>query len=208
MFEYQISNMQKRIDELEYEKSMKYHHSSHNAMQSERKLLQKERSFSICQRLGCRVMAYNPWHRILVTSLKSTHPTRSDHGISKIVLDSFMAMPYRRIHNGAIRDLDFQASHPHIMLSAGFDKRVILTDIRDGCREYQHYQENAQLWSCAWSKENPSYFFAGTQNGCIIKYDIRQLNAAVEVIQNPDDRSPIVSLAAVPPNSAGAFRTG
>ncbi|XP_033232260.1 E3 ubiquitin-protein ligase RFWD3-like isoform X4 [Belonocnema kinseyi] len=208
MFEYQINSMQKRIDELEFERKMNYHHSNMNPMMCLKKLLQKERSFSICQRAGCRVMAYNPWHRILVTSLKSTHPTRSDHGISKIVLDSFVSMPYRRVHNGAIRDLDFQADHPNMLLSAGFDKRVILTDIRDGCREINYYQETAQLWSCAWSKDAPHYFFAGTQNGCIVKYDVRQSVAAVDIIHNPDDRSPIVSLAAVPSNSAGAFRTG
>ncbi|XP_051156332.1 E3 ubiquitin-protein ligase RFWD3-like isoform X1 [Leptopilina boulardi] len=208
MFEYQITSMQKRIDDFENERTRRFHHSNTSSMYHDTLLLQKERSFTICERAGCRVMAYNPWHNILVTSLKTTHPLRTDHGISKIKLDTFSLMPYRSVHNGAIRDLDFQLDHPNIMLSAGFDKRVILTDIRDICREIHHYDENAQLWSCAWSREYHHYFFAGTQNGCIVKYDIRQTGTSLEIIQNPDDSSPIVSLASVPHNSHGTFRTG
>ncbi|KAG7189497.1 hypothetical protein KM043_017191 [Ampulex compressa] len=102
--------------------------------------------------------------------------------------------------DGACRVLDYNPC-------VGFDKCAKLMDVQNNVVVHT-YQAEFPLWSCCWSGDNPNMFFAGAQNGSIMQFDIRQTSGAVEVLDSPGDRSPVVSLATVPPNPGSGLSTG
>ncbi|XP_076286306.1 ring finger and WD repeat domain 3 isoform X2 [Lasioglossum baleicum] len=207
LFEQQITCMKNRISELESQQSEISLHSSQNISKHFIKKFHLERSIEVCKEGDCRVLDYNPWHGFLVVSQKSTNSLFSGYGIKKIDSDKFQPRQFIFLHSRVIRDVTFNTSQHSILLSVGFDKCAKLMDIQNHIVMHT-YQTDYPLWSCCWSGDNPNIFFAGAQNGSITQFDIRQTSGAVETLDSPGDRSPVVSLARVPPNPGSGIGKG
>lgn len=207
LFEQQVAAMKNRISELESQQSEITIHSSQNISKHMIKKFHLDRSIEICKDGGCRVLDYNPWFGFLVVSQKSTNTLFSGYGIKKIDSDKFQPRQFILLHNQAIRDVTFNTSQQSLLLSVGFDKCAKLLDIQSHIIMHT-YQTDSPLWSCCWSGNNSHVFFVGAQNGSITQFDIRQTSSAVGILDNPGDRSPVVSLATVPSNSGSGITRG
>ncbi|XP_015430031.1 PREDICTED: E3 ubiquitin-protein ligase RFWD3 isoform X2 [Dufourea novaeangliae] len=207
LFEQQVSSMRNRISELENQQSEISVHSCQNISKHMTKKFHLDRSIEICKDGGCRVLDYNPWYGFLVVSQKSTSSLFSGYGIKKIDSDKFQPRQFIFLHSQAIRDVTFNSSQQSILLSVGFDKCAKLMDIQNHIIMHT-YQTDFPLWSCCWSGDNPNIFLAGAQNGSITQFDIRHTSGPIETLDSPGDRSPVVSLASVPPNAGSAISRG
>ncbi|XP_029055663.2 E3 ubiquitin-protein ligase RFWD3-like isoform X3 [Osmia bicornis bicornis] len=207
LLEQQISSMRNRISELENQQSEISVHSCQNISKHMIKKFHLDRSIEICKDGGCRVLDYNPSLGILVASQKSSSALFSGYGIKKIDTEKFQPRQFIFLHSQAIRDVTFNTNQQSLLLSVGFDKCAKLMDIQNHVTMHT-FQEDSPLWSCCWSGDNPNIFFVGAQNGSITQYDIRQTSSAVESLDSPGDRSPVVSLATVPANPGSGISRG
>ncbi|KAK0178021.1 hypothetical protein PV328_002006 [Microctonus aethiopoides] len=207
MYEDQISGLVKTIKDLEKQKSDMSNRINDTMSNMVIKKFRLERSLDICKDGGCRVLDYNPWYGCLAVSQKSGNALFSGYGVKKIIADKFQTMQFVLLHNQAIRDIAFHPLQQALLLSVSFDKTAKLMDIQNNLVVHG-YPVDGQVWSCCWSGDNPNIFHAGTQNGSIMQFDIRQTAGAVDTLESPGDRSPVVSLASVPPNSAGGIIRG
>ncbi|XP_017763860.1 PREDICTED: E3 ubiquitin-protein ligase RFWD3-like isoform X2 [Eufriesea mexicana] len=207
LFEQQITSMKNRIFELENQQSKIDIHTHQNISKHMIKKFHLERSIEICKDGGCRVLDYNPWFGFLVVSQKSSSTLFSGYGIKKIDSDKFQPRQFIFLHNQVIRDVTFNTTQQSLLLSVGFDKCAKLMDIQNHIVMHT-YQIDFPLWSCCWSGNNSNMFFVGAQNGSITQFDIRQTSGAIETIDNPGDRSPVVSLATVPCNPGSGISRG
>ncbi|CAK9829002.1 E3 ubiquitin-protein ligase RFWD3 [Anthophora retusa] len=207
LFEQQITSMKNRILELESQQSEITVHSYQNTPKHMVKKFHLDRSIEICKDGGCRVLDYNPWFGFLVVSQKSTSTLFSGYGIKKIDSDKFQPRQFIFLHNQPIRDVTFNTSQQSMLLSVGFDKCAKLMDIQNNMIMHS-YQTEFPLWSCCWSGDNSNIFFVGAQNGSITQFDTRQTSGPIEILDNPGDRSPVVSLATVPYNPGTGIGSG
>lgn len=207
ILEQQVSGMQNRIAELVRQQSEVTVHAHQNISRHVSKKFYLDRSIEICKDGGCRVLDYSPWYRCLVVSQKSTNSLFSGYGIKKIDSDKFQPRQFIFLHAQAIRDVTFHKTRASLLLSVGFDKCAKIMDIQNNIVLHT-YQTECPLWSCCWSGDDPNIFFTGAQNGSITQFDIRQTNGAVETLDSPGDRSPVVSLATVPSNPGGGINRG
>ncbi|XP_008549760.1 E3 ubiquitin-protein ligase RFWD3 [Microplitis demolitor] len=203
----QIANLQKRIVELERQKS-DMSIRINESMSSVAKKFHLDHTVDICKEGGCRVLAYNPWYGCLAVSQLSRSALFTGYGVKKILTDKFQAMPLFMLHTQQIRDIAFHPVQQSLLLSISFDRTAKLMDVQNNVTVHG-YPIDSQGWSCCWSGDNPNIFHAGTQKGSIVQFDIRQTSGAVDTIESPGDRSPVVSLSTVPPNSStGLIRGG
>ncbi|KAH0535365.1 E3 ubiquitin-protein ligase RFWD3-like [Cotesia glomerata] len=205
-YQDQIGNLQKRIAELERQKSdmsMRINES----VSSVAKKFHLDNTVDICKEGGCRVLAYNPWYGCLAVSQQSRSALFTGYGVKKVLTDKFQTMPLFMLHTQQIRDIAFHPVQQSLLLSISFDRTAKLMDIQNNVTVHG-YPIDSQGWSCCWSGDNPNIFHAGTQKGSIVQFDIRQTSGAVDTIESPGDRSPVVSLASVPPNSSGGLIRG
>lgn len=208
IYEQQLTCMRTRIAELESRQSEINIHTNQNISNpSEPRKFYLERSVDICKDSGCRVLAYNPWYKILVVSQKATNTLFNGYGVRKINLENFDTRQFIFLHNQAIRDITFHSMQQALLLSVGFDKCVKLMDIQNNVIVHT-YQTTYPLWSCCWSGDNPSYFLVGAQNGSVAQFDIRQINSPIDTLDGPGDRSPVASLATVPPHPGSGIDKG
>lgn len=202
VYEQQLSCMKKRIAQLE---SQHTEISIQNA--SNPKKFHLERSVDICKDSGCRVFDYNKWHRLLVISQKSTNNLFNGYGLRKFDCDYFHMGQFLFLHTHPIRDVTFHSTQQDLLLSVAFDKNAKLMDLRSNVTVHT-FQTAHTLWSCCWSGDNPHVFLTGTQNGLISQFDIRQTSSAVSTMDGNGDRSPVVSMATVPPNPGNGITKG
>ncbi|XP_014212565.1 E3 ubiquitin-protein ligase RFWD3 [Copidosoma floridanum] len=194
----EISNMKQKIHDLQSQLAIISAERTALNVTSENSHLSRTKIYDI--QGSCRVMAYNPWNKILAIS--------SDNSINRIFLEHNVTSLPVCVHSNSIRDIAFQEQHPNFLLSVGFDKKVILTDIRTACLSHS-YKEETNLWSCCWSNYNQQAFFVGGAKGSVMEYDIRFLQSSVSTKDHANDHSPVVSLASIPTTSptmhAGGF---
>ncbi|XP_070164455.1 E3 ubiquitin-protein ligase RFWD3 [Polyergus mexicanus] len=207
VFDQQMASMKKRISELESQQSEMDVHVNQNTLSPSTKKFHLERSIEICKEGGCRVLDFNPWHKFLAVSQKSTNVLFNGYGIRKIDCEYFHLRQFIFLHTQAIRDVTFHPTQQMLLLSVGFDKCAKLMDIQNNMTVHT-YQTEHQLWSCCWSGDNPHIFLTGAQNGSITQFDIRQTSGAVSVLDGHGDRSPVVSMATVPPNPDSGISRG
>ncbi|XP_078041007.1 ring finger and WD repeat domain 3 isoform X2 [Augochlora pura] len=207
LFEQQITSMRNRISELEAKQSEITLHSTQNISKHAIKKFHLDRSIEVCKDGGCRVLDYNPWYGFLVVSQKSTNSLFSGYGVKKIDSDKFQPRQFIFLHSQVIRDITFNKNQRSILLSVGFDKCAKLMDIQNHIVMHT-YQTDYSLWSCCWAGDNPNIFFAGAHNGSVMQFDIRQTSGAIETLESPGDRSPVVSLASVPSNPGSGISRG
>ncbi|XP_011503751.1 PREDICTED: E3 ubiquitin-protein ligase RFWD3-like [Ceratosolen solmsi marchali] len=198
IYEQQLNSLKQKIFKLEKVFHTVSFEKNNFCIKFQNIVLSENKVYNISNNSSCRVMAYNPWHKILVVS--------SGKAINRIFIDSLSTSLNYNIHNGPIRDITFHEQHPNILLSVAFDKNIMLTDIRNNLLTHS-YREETSLWSCCWSNYNNQTFFVGGARGNIIEYDIRFLQSGVSTKENVDDRSPVVSLASIPTTSL-VFHTG
>lgn len=208
IYESEMTGMRKRITELENQKSRINMDTCQNAssLSTSRKFY-LEQSVEICKDGGCRVLDYNPWYKFLVISQKSTNALFNGYGIRKMDCESFNLRQFIFLHTQAIRDVTFHSTQQTILLSVGFDKCAKLMDIQNNVVVHT-YQTEYPLWSCCWSGDNPNVFLTGAQNGIITQFDIRQTSSAIGVLEGNGDKSPVVSMATVPPNPGSGIGRG
>ncbi|EZA46696.1 hypothetical protein DMN91_012312 [Ooceraea biroi] len=208
VYEQQLACMKKRIADLEsHQRSEIMDHASQSASNLSAKKFHLERSVEICKEEGCRVLDYNPWHRLLVTSQKSSNHLFKGYGIRKFDCEYFNLRQFIFLHADAIRDVTFHSTQQELLLSVGFDKCAKLLDVHNNTTVHT-YEMQHSLWSCCWSGDNPYVFLTGTQNGIINQFDIRQTSSAVSTLDGHGDRSPVVSMATVPPNPGSGVSRG
>lgn len=210
LFEQQLAGMKQRIIELENQqlqmgKEFQTPSQLSNSQQSTKKFY-LERSIDIAKNGECRVLDYNPSHEILVVSHKSTNNLFSGYAIKKIDSREFRSRQFVCLHSKQIRDISFNPTKTEILLSVGFDKFAKLMDVR--CNSIVHsFLTDSQLWSCCWAGDNHNILSVGGANGSITQYDIRQTNGPINKTEGPD-RSPVVSLASIEPNSNSGMPRG
>ncbi|KAL2747592.1 E3 ubiquitin-protein ligase RFWD3-like [Vespula maculifrons] len=199
LYEQQLTTMKNRIAELQNQLSTTK--SDFNRCQSvsanTSTKFHLEHSLEICKEDGCRVLDYNHWYGLLAVSQKSGNPLFTGYGVKKIDVENFVPRQFLFLHSQAIRDISFHPSQQSILLSVGFDKSAKLIDIQNNTIMHS-YTTDFTLWSCCWSGDDSNIFFAGAQNGSIIQFDIRQTSSPVGLLESPNDRSPVISLATVP----------
>lgn len=178
LYEQQLSSLKRRIQDLEQKVKMISEDNTFS-IKYDNAVLNRSKVFDICNSGSCRVMAYNPWHKILVAS--------TGNAISRIFMETSSASTNSKIHNAPIRDMAFQEQHPNMLLSVGFDKKVKLTDIKSNILMHS-YQTGANLWSCCWSNYSHQTFFVGDARGTVTEYDIRFLQSGVSTKENTQDR--------------------
>ena len=178
LYQQEISNLRLKVDELKKKLSLASSERNTLNIEYENIILKRNKVFDICSNEACRVMAYNPWHKILVVSC--------GNGISRVFIDTLSACVNQNIHSGVIRDLAFQEQHPNILLSVSFDKKIMLTDIRSNILTHS-YQEDTNLWSCCWSNFSSQTFFVGGGKGTVAEYDVRYLQSARSIKKNFTD---------------------
>lgn len=171
-FQNTISDLRKRVQDLTSEKNC-------FVLQYQNKTLHEKKIFDICNNNSCRVMAYNPWHKSLVIC--------AGNMVKKVYMNSLVISPNIPLHSGPIRDAAFQEQHSNYLLTVGFDKKVILSDIRTDALVHS-FMEQENLWSCCWSNYSTHNFFAGGNKGIIVEYDIRNLRCGVATRENASDK--------------------
>jgi len=207
VYEQQLACLKKRIVDLESQQSEINVHKSQNVSNLPTRKFHLEQSIEICKQGECRVLDYNQWNKILAVSQKSTNGLFNGYGIRKIDCEYFhLRQQFILLHNQPIRDMTFHSVQQDLLLSVGFDKCAKLLDIRNNITVHT-YKAERSLWSCCWSGDNPYIFLTGTQNGSIMKFDIRQTSTAINLIES-HDRSPVVSMATVPPNPGSGISRG
>ncbi|KAG5315306.1 RFWD3 ligase, partial [Pseudoatta argentina] len=207
VYEEHINNLKKCISKLENKKSKINVDTCPSTSSFTSRKFYLEQSVEICKDGGCRVFDYNPWYKLLAVSQKST-TLFNGYGIRKMDCECFHLRQFIFLHTQAIRDLTFHSTQQTILLSVGFDKCAKLVDIQNNVTVHT-YQTEYPLWSCCWSGDNPNVFLTGAQNGVIFQFDIRQTSSALSVLEGNGDKSPVVSMARVPPNpSSGISRGG
>ncbi|XP_024890656.1 E3 ubiquitin-protein ligase RFWD3-like [Temnothorax curvispinosus] len=208
IYEEQITCMKKRITELESQKSrINIDTGQSGSSLSISRKFHLEQSVEICKEGGCRVLDYNPWHKFLAVSQKSSNTLFNGYGIRKMDCEYFNLRQFIFLHTQAIRDVTFHSTQQTILLSVGFDKCAKLMDIQSNMIVHT-YQTEYPLWSCCWSGDNPNIFLTGAQNGTISQFDIRQTSCAVNVLEGNGDKTPVVSMATVPPNPGSGISRG
>ncbi|XP_025989021.1 E3 ubiquitin-protein ligase RFWD3 isoform X2 [Solenopsis invicta] len=208
VYEDQMNSMKKRITELEsYNSKINIDTGQNTSGLSTSRKFHLEQSVEICKDGGCRVLDYNPWYKFLAISQKSTSTLFNGYGIRKMDCECFSLRQFIFLHTDAIRDMTFHYTQQTILLSVGFDKCAKLMDIQNNITVHT-YQTEYPLWSCCWSGDNPNVFLTGAQNGTITQFDIRQTSCAVNVLEGNGDRSPVVSMATVPPNPGSGISRG
>ncbi|KAL0101453.1 hypothetical protein PUN28_018944 [Cardiocondyla obscurior] len=207
IYEDQMTCMKRRITEFESHKSKTNVDVSQSTSSGISKKFHLEHSVEICKEGGCRVLDYNPWYKFLVVSQKSVNPLFNGYGIRKIDCERFSLRQFIFLHTQAIRDLAFHSTEQTTLLSVGFDKCARLMDIQNNMIMHT-YQTECPLWSCCWSGDNPNIFLTGAQNGTITQFDVRQTSNAVSVLEGNSDKSPVVSMATIPPNPGSGISRG
>ncbi|XP_018337891.1 PREDICTED: E3 ubiquitin-protein ligase RFWD3-like isoform X3 [Trachymyrmex septentrionalis] len=207
VYEDHVNCMKKRITELENQKSKINVDTCPSASSLASRKFHLEQSVEICKDGGCRVLDYNPWYKLLAVSQKSTTSLFNGYGVRKMDCECFNLRQFIFLHTQAIRDLTFHSTQQTILLSVGFDKCAKLVDIQNNVTVHT-YQTECPLWSCCWSGDNPNVFLTGAQNGVISQFDIRQTSSALSVLEGNGDKSPVVSMAGVPPNPGSGIGRG
>ncbi|XP_012542664.1 E3 ubiquitin-protein ligase RFWD3 [Monomorium pharaonis] len=208
LYEDQIASMKKRITELESQ-NLRINIDTGQGTSSvpTSRKFHLEQSIEICKEGSCRVLDYNPWYKLLAVSQKSTNMLFNGYGIRKLDCECFNLRQITVLHTQAIRDVTFHSTQQTILLSVGFDKCAKLMDIQNNTTMHT-YQTEYPLWSCCWSGDNPYVFLTGAQNGTISQFDIRQTSCAINILESNGDRSPVVSMATIPPNPGSGISRG
>ncbi|XP_058793186.1 E3 ubiquitin-protein ligase RFWD3 [Phymastichus coffea] len=198
VYKQQINNLKLTISDLRKQVEHLTSTKSSFLIQYKNNTLQERKVFDICKSDSCRVMAYNPWYKNLVVC--------AGNMVNKICMSSLVITSKTPLHKGPIRDIAFQEQHQNYLLTVGFDKKVMLSDIRTHILVHS-FAEHENLWSCCWSNYSSYNFFAGGNKGIVIEYDIRNLRCGVATRENAEDKTPVVSIASVP-SSSPAFSAG
>lgn len=207
VYEQQLICMQSRVSDLENRLLEINSRTNQNAGDSSAKKFQLERSIDICKDAECRVLDYNPWYKYLVVSHKRHNGFMTRYGVRKIYSENFDTRQFIFLHDQALRDITFHSMHQTLLLSVGFDGCANLVDIQNNMTVHTFHTERP-LWSCCWLDDNPNFFLVGAQNGSITRFDIRQTSSSIDTLNGPGDRSPVVSLATVPPNPGNGISRG
>ncbi|XP_012287475.1 E3 ubiquitin-protein ligase RFWD3 [Orussus abietinus] len=174
------------------------HHSSMNRFQI-------CRVFKICKEKCSRVMDYDSRSMCVVASQKSSSLPFSKNGIRKVDINTLQLKEFVPLHDHSIRDICFQPKSS-LLLSVGFDKCAKFLDLQSNTLIHT-FKAQHQLWSCAWSNDDRT-MFAGAQNGSILIFDIRQTSGPLQVLENPGDVTPVISLTSIPQASCNAVLRG
>ncbi|XP_011314072.1 E3 ubiquitin-protein ligase RFWD3 [Fopius arisanus] len=166
-----------------------------------------DRTFEM-PRDGCgRVLDYNSWYGYLAVSQKSPNGIFPGYGVKKIDTHKYEQLQFTLLHSQQIRDMAFHQTQQSLLLSVSFDKTAKLMDIHND-QVLHGFPVESQVWSCCWAGDNPNIFVVGTQKGLITQFDIRQTAGALDTLESPGDRSPVASLATVPPCSSNGIVRG
>lgn len=214
LYEQQLSHMKAHISELKnYIAELKKQsldvsiHTDLSISKDSAKKFCLQHSIGVSKEGGCRILAYNPWHKTLVASQKLSDVLYAGYGIKKFDSDKFQLQQSVFLHSKTIRDLKFHPIHQTLLLSVSFDKDAKLMDIQNNITVHT-YKTEYPLWSCCISGDNPNNLLVGAQDGSINQFDIRQTSSAVCTLYEISDRSPVVSLAAVPPTPGSGINRG
>ena len=156
---------------------------------------------------NCRVLDYNSHHRCIAVSQKSSNPLFAGFGVRKFDPETLEPKQFVMLHTKLIRDIAFHESQPNLLVTASIDKTVKILDVHNNVPVHG-YPTDSCLWSCCWSSVDCNTIFAGSQNGTITEFDIRQTSGAVCVHASPGDPSPVVSLASIPAHSSTGMMRG
>ncbi|XP_014671904.1 PREDICTED: E3 ubiquitin-protein ligase RFWD3-like [Priapulus caudatus] len=165
------------------------------------------KTLQLCE-AGCRVLASCNSMNMLAVSQPSNSVLFPGFGVKKICTLEFKTREYVAVHSKMIRDIAFNPSSPDgLMLSASVDKTVKVTSLLSNTI-VQNYDAEMPVWSCCWSADVATSFYAGLQNGTVLVYDTRNTRTHCEQLNTASSRSPVVSLQYVPSHPSDDFRQG
>lgn len=207
MLEQELEVKTAKIAELEKRQAEMTNKLLHSKPKVASKKFHLARALEISKEAGCRVLEYNGYLGYIVVSQKNTSPLFPGFGVVKVDVEKFQLKNYIQLHNQAIRGLSFNPAQQNILLSVGFDKCAKIVDVSNSITLHT-FNCDSQLWSCCWAGDNSNVFLAGASNGIVTKYDIRNTALPVGVLESPGDRSPVVSLTAIPPGGCTGIEKG
>lgn len=188
----EISSLKQQVTELT-SKNVSYGSQKNKSQTSSCVKLYKDKSLEISS--GCRVFDANSRLNIIAVSSKSPNALFAGFGIRKVVISDYKLAMFLPLHTDAIRDVAF---HPENngLLTASLDKSCKFVDCTTNSTAVS-VACGIELWSCCWDCINGNVFYAGTRQGSILKYDLRQPNNYVSIKHVPGDMSPVVSVASL-----------
>ncbi|KAF0989370.1 hypothetical protein HZS_5075 [Henneguya salminicola] len=96
----------------------------------------EERTFSICQQKGCRIMCIHPSNKLVLISKISENPNLfPGYGICKLSIDNLGQTNYCtefvKLHKQRIRDLCVSTHDLSHLLSCSLDKSIRITNLNN-----------------------------------------------------------------------------
>lgn len=159
-----------------------------------------DRTLEVNNKGGCRVMDCNYKWNMIAASAKSTNALFSGFGLRKINITHNRTTAFIPLHQKQIRDVAIQCINPWV-ISVSMDKLFKVVDCGSNSM-ITTFTCDTPLWSCCWDQDSPSIFYVGEQQGCVNKFDIRQMSQPLNILSVPGDMSPVVSVACITSDSA------
>lgn len=218
VFNEQVQGLMRKINELENQlkenillMKEKYNDTSTitDLCYQKNKKFHMEKSIEIDPSNGCRVFDFNKktGHLAISQKTSSRFSMFAGYGIKLFDVNLMNSVTFIPVHQDAIRDLSFHSSHESLVLSVGFDKTAKLVDVNTKAVVH-NFPVGLKAWSCCWAGDDPNNFLVGCEQGKIVYFDIRQTSGAVDTLSNTGIRSPVISLASVPPTSSCGIPRG
>ncbi|KAI5062876.1 hypothetical protein GOP47_0021423 [Adiantum capillus-veneris] len=146
---------------------------------------QLQEEFSL---LGAKVFDMDAYSQMLLVAQKSTAVNGAFilNKISLLSLTDTLMMPLPPC-TGAVRDI--RVAPPsgklpgRLALVASLGKTVSLFSLESN-NVVLTYKLQSPCWSCAWDPDEPNYVFAGSQDGALTIFDLRQTSSPLRSLQS------------------------
>lgn len=115
-------------------------------------------------------------------------------------------------HAGKVQTVAWNPAEPTVLLTASFDRTAAVVDVRSG--SLLRFDITADAESAAWDPHNPGCFFAATEAGRVLKFDVQRAVASqgagtsVEPVFTIHAHDDAVSAMALSPDVPNLLATG
>jgi periodic tryptophan protein 1 len=113
------------------------------------------------------------WHKSIRPRLASGS---ADNTIKVWDVRSQQCMSTFKSHKGKVQALEWNPTETNLLLSAGYDRRAVITDEKSG-NKLTTVHLDAEAEDCAWNPFAPFMFLVSTETGCVVAYDARKSSA-------------------------------
>ncbi|KAG8192093.1 hypothetical protein JTE90_005391 [Oedothorax gibbosus] len=151
-----------------------------------------EKSIEIAKHGGCRIVDVCDLLGMVLVTQPSINDLFPGYGFRKISTLEMKPSEFVLVHQKPIRDMAFH-THDGLVLTASLDKSVRITNVLTNSVVHT-YPVDADVWSCTWDADDPTYFYAGLRTGDVYLFDIRVTSRYVHELPKFGSKTPVVAL--------------